>query len=87
MNTREDLVFREYLATERTDLAIDRTLISYLRTAMTMVVVGVSFMKLFKEHLFNYLGTIIMLISIGVIVVGIYRSYKLKIKLNKIFKK
>ncbi len=87
MKTKNDLLFREYLASERTDLAIDRTILSYIRTAMTIVVVGISLIKFFQEEYIHVLGSSLILTSIGLILVGFYRSYKLKNKIKKFFKR
>lgn len=87
MNIKEDLVFREYLATERTDLAIDRTILAYTRTAMTIIVVGISFIKLFRENFVQIIGSILIFVSICLILYGFYRSYRMKKRIKKFFKK
>lgn len=87
MKIRNDLVFREYLASERTDLAIDRTILAYIRTAMTTVVVGISLIKLFNEDLFRFLGFVLIITSVSLLIIGLFRSYKLKREIKKFLKK
>ena len=44
-----DLILRDHLALDRTVLANERTLLAYLRTALFLVVSGVSVVKLFPD--------------------------------------
>ncbi|MEK7495501.1 MAG: DUF202 domain-containing protein [Patescibacteria group bacterium] len=82
---KSDWIVRDYLAAERTDLAIDRTLLAYIRTAMTIVVVGISLIKLFQEKYIQQIGFILVILAIGLIIIGFFRTKKQKEKLKEDF--
>jgi len=81
-----DWIIRDYLAAERTNLAIDRTLLSYTRTGMTIIVVGISLMKLFQEKYLQKIGFILVVLAIGLIITGFFRTNQQKKKLKEDFK-
>jgi len=82
---KSDWIVRNYLAAERTDLAIDRTLLSYIRTGMTTIVVGISLMKFFTEIYIQQIGFVLIIFSIGLIIAGFFRTKKQKEKLKEEF--
>lgn len=82
---KSDWIVRDYLAADRTDLAIDRTLLSYIRTSMTVILVGISLIKLFKENYLHLIGFGLMFISVGLIVIGFLRTKNQKKKLKADF--
>jgi len=82
---KSDWIVRDYLAAERTDLAIDRTLLSYVRTGMTVVLVGISLIKLFQEKLLHQIGYVLAIFAVGLIIIGFFRTKKLKRKLEEDF--
>lgn len=55
----EQLILRDRLALDRTDLANERTLLAYLRTALMSLISGVTLIKLFADSpatvVFGYL--------------------------------
>jgi putative membrane protein len=71
---------RDLLAVERTDLAIDRTLLAYLRTSLTVVVVGVSFIKLFYTPILGIIGWLLIIIASVLFIFGVVRCANLKNK-------
>ena len=73
--TREVLILREQLAVDRTELANERTLLAYVRTALTLFVLGVSFLKipLFDSTAFSVQGWTFIPLGIVTIVVGTVR--------------
>ena len=83
---KTDWIVRDYLAAERTDLAIDRTLLSYIRTGMTIIVVGISLMKLFQEKYIQQIGFVLVIFAVGLIIVGFFRTRKQKEKLKADYK-
>ncbi len=66
------------LAANRTSLAIDRTILAYLRTSLTIIVVGVSFIKLFDGPFLSFMGWILIAFSFFLFVFGIKRCNKIK---------
>ncbi|WP_046314205.1 DUF202 domain-containing protein [Pontibacter korlensis] len=64
---------------ERTKLANERTFLAYMRTAMAMVLAGLTFIKVFEEDPF-YIGVGIAFIPVGMAVAafGYYRFARKK---------
>jgi len=86
MKIIKDLIVRDYLAAGRTDLAIDRTLLSYIRTGMTVIIVGISLIKLFNEDYLRLIGFLLVFFASVLIIIGFFRTKKQKEKLKEDFK-
>ncbi|HOP06363.1 MAG TPA: DUF202 domain-containing protein [candidate division Zixibacteria bacterium] len=71
-----DAVFRLHLANQRTFL-------SYLRTALTFFVAGVSFIKFFDSLLIEILGWVFVPLGIITTVIGIYRYNRIRVRLRQ----
>jgi len=67
-----------HYAYNRTTLANERTLLAYLRTALTLFVAGVSFIRFFGVELLAVLGFIFVGISIILVIFGFYGFIKVK---------
>ncbi|KKP66424.1 MAG: hypothetical protein UR68_C0020G0034 [Candidatus Roizmanbacteria bacterium GW2011_GWA2_35_19] len=83
---KTEWILRDYLAGERTGLSIDRTLLSYIRTAMTTTIVGISLIKLFDESYLHFIGLLLIIFALGLIVIGFLRTKSQKLKLKEDFK-
>lgn len=70
---KEELILRDHLAADRTTLANERTYLAYVRTSMTMFIVGVSLIKFFNSIIIQVIGGLFMLFSLGVFVLGSIR--------------
>ncbi len=69
---KEDLDLRECLALERTTLANERTFLSYARTAVMVLITGITVFKLFPETLIIFiLGWVAILLSVILFFVGL----------------
>jgi len=66
------------LSVERTKLAVDRTILAYLRTSLTIVVVGVSFIKLFDEPFLSVLGWMLIFFSLAILLYGVLKCRRIK---------
>lgn len=85
------LIARDWLAIDRTRLANERTLLAYLRTAMTTFLIGMSFVHLPYFHpdpeldrdLYTVFGWMLVATSIVVFVVGVYRFETVRRRLNR----
>jgi putative membrane protein len=71
---------RNDLAQVRTSLAVDRTILSYLRTSLTIVVVGISLLKFFDTYFLNIIGWILIASSIIIFIYGSRRCKKISRK-------
>jgi len=66
---KSDLILRDELAIDRTVLANERTLLSYVRLAITLIIAGISIVHFAMEKWFETIG--FLCIPIGIIA-GIY---------------
>jgi len=69
---------RDSLARCRTKLAVERTILSYLRTSLTIVVVAVSFIKFFDSIFLTTLGWILIGLAPILFVFGLVKCKKLE---------
>ncbi|WP_365325666.1 DUF202 domain-containing protein [uncultured Parabacteroides sp.] len=78
LKNHEEIILRDLLALERTRLANEQTLFSYIRTSLYLLTVG---MGIFEIEIIQHLRMVawICLVS-GVIlfIVGVYRYYHLR---------
>nr|MBI1231730.1 DUF202 domain-containing protein [Cytophagales bacterium] len=79
----EELIVRDFLARQRTKLANDRTLLSYIRTSLYFVVSGTALIKVEDLDNVKDLGYISFLISIMLVVLGFYNYFRLRRKLKR----
>lgn len=79
---REKIILRDYLALERTTLANERTLFSYLRSGVYLVIAGFAFLELKKYMDLEWLSYILFSSSLILFVFGITRFIILKRKLE-----
>jgi putative membrane protein len=81
--TTEDLILRDHLALDRTQLANERTLLSYLRTALMLAVAGATAVKFVGES-----PTVIvsgwLFIGLGIVVgaIGAWRFLTMQRDIN-----
>ena len=73
-----NLTLNDYLAIDRTVLANERTLLSYTRTALTMLVIGGTCIKLFDSVWIEIVGLIFLLAALGCFIVGWRRFLRMR---------
>lgn len=78
-----DLILRDWLAIERTKLANERTFLSYFRTALFILVSGVTILKIEELHPLLPMGYILVVLSPILLGIGLYRYIKVKRDLNQ----
>ena len=69
----KDLVLREYLALERTKLANERTLLTYIRTGLYFLVAGSTLGHLMETTFWDVAGVPLMVIGLIVGLLGAVR--------------
>ncbi|GGE11972.1 DUF202 domain-containing protein [Psychroflexus salis] len=81
----ERIILRDHLALERTKLANERTLLSYLRASLYLFLGGSALIGLNHEVLGNlkWVGNAGVFFSVLFLVIGIYRFVVLKKHLKK----
>jgi len=77
-----NLVLRDHLAIDRTVMANERTFLAYLRTAFSLLVVGLTIIK-FVEDL-QIVGQLLIPAGLLVIVVGVWRYKAIRDDLRRI---
>src|SRR5690606_4522076 len=80
-----EIILRDYLAIERTRLANERTLLSYIRSSLYLMLGGIAFFQLEIVPNFQYLAFASLSFSIIFLVIGIYRFMLLKKSLKKLY--
>ncbi len=82
---REEIILRDYLALERTKLANERTLLSYIRSSLYLLIGGIALIQLDGFERIKILGYISLALTVLFLVIGIYRYYKLNRHLNRYY--
>jgi len=79
---KSELILRDELAIDRTLLANERTVLSYLRGAVSLIIAGVTFVHFIDVGLLRYIGMSLIPIGLltGVIGVGRYRRMNQQIR-------
>lgn len=80
----EEMILRDYLALDRTVLANERTFLSYTRTAMALVIAGVTFIKFFDSLAMTITGLICVPIGLAVFAWGLYRYRQIHERIHAI---
>jgi putative membrane protein len=74
----KDLILRERLAIQRTFMANQTTLLSFIRTALYFLVAGLSIRGFFKLELLVYLEVIFFTISLVLLIYGLHNFFRNK---------
>lgn len=81
----ERVILRDYLAIERTRLANERTLLSYIKSSLYLLLGGITFLQLKNYPDLEYLGIIALVFSAIFFIIGIYRFTLLKKSLKRLY--
>lgn len=79
----QELIIRDYLARQRTALANDRTLLSYIRTSLYFLVSGTALFEVNNLSHISNLGYLAFGLSIAFLGFGVFSYFKIKQKLKK----
>lgn len=86
MINENDLTTRDWLAIERTKLANERTFLAYFRTFMVFLGSGITILKLeFLTDLKTF-GIVLTVISPLILIIGIFRLFRVKSTIKKHYK-
>jgi len=80
----EDLILRDELAIDRTLLANERTLLSYLRGAITLVIAGVSIIHFSQAGWFQAIGIACLPGGIATGIVGVLRYRQMNRSISRV---
>jgi putative membrane protein len=78
MPEKLDTAIRDRLARQRTELANERTLLSYIRTAMGFFIVGVPAVWWLELPGVQVLGVVSLVVGVGFLGVGVWRFFTIK---------
>lgn len=78
------MILRDHLAADRTTLSNQNTFLAYVRTALTLFVAGVTFVRFFGNTLIEIVGWVFIPIGIITFFVGLYRYNRLRVVLNRL---
>ncbi|MEX2349889.1 MAG: DUF202 domain-containing protein [Flavobacteriaceae bacterium] len=82
---KEKIILRDFLAMERTSLANERTLFSYIRASLYMGIGGVAILEYEGFATFSWLSYVVFGLSLVLIFIGVFRYRRLKKKLDKYY--
>lgn len=74
----DELIIRDYLAIQRTNLANERTLLSYINASIGLLVVGVSFIKFLDSWVLKFSGITFCIAAIVTYFIGSINYYRRK---------
>jgi putative membrane protein len=78
MPERSDTLVRDRLARQRTELANERTLLSYIRTAMGFFIVGIPAVWWLELPGVQALGVVSLVVGVAFLGVGVWRFFTIK---------
>lgn len=82
----DESLIREHLALERTKLANERTLLSYIRSSLYLFIGGLAILQIKEYSHVQWLGYLSLFICVIFISIGVYRYIHLNRKLYKLLR-
>lgn len=82
---QDEIILRDYLALERTKLANERTLLSYIRSSLYLLLGGIALIQLQGFESIKFLGYVSLTLTILLVIIGIYRFQKLNRQLKNYY--
>ena len=83
-NNKDNMILRDFLAVDRTDLANERTLLAYMRTFIGLLVSGVGLIKFIDDNTLIVIGYILSSVSPIILLLGIYRFLRVRKKIKNV---
>ena len=81
----KQVILRDYLAIERTRLANERTLLSYIRSSLYLLLGSIGFFQLKDFPNFKYLALVSLIFCVVFFVIGVFRFKLLKKSLKTLY--
>lgn len=82
---REKIILRDFLALERTSLANERTLFSYIRVSLYLVLAGIAFLKLEQFSSLFWAAYLAFGLSVVLMFFGLIRYRVLRKRLRQFY--
>ncbi|WP_228851304.1 DUF202 domain-containing protein [Aegicerativicinus sediminis] len=83
----EELITRDWLAIERTKLANERTFLAYFRTFFVFLGTGLTILKIELFYELKSFGLLLLISSPILLLIGIYRLFKVKKLIQQYYSK
>jgi len=82
---QEEIILRDYLAMERTKLANERTLLSYIRSSLYLLLGGIAIIQLDGFENIKFIGYISLFLTVLLVIIGVYRFQNLNKQLKNYY--
>jgi putative membrane protein len=82
---QEEIILRDYLAMERTKLANERTLLSYIRSSLYLLLGGIAIIQLEGFENIKFIGYISLFLTVLLVIIGVYRFQNLNKQLKNYY--
>jgi putative membrane protein len=82
---QDEIILRDYLAMERTKLANERTLLSYIRSSLYLLLGGIALIQLQGFENIKFLGYVSLVLTVVLVIIGVYRFQKLNRQLKNYY--
>ena len=84
--SENEMILRDHLAKDRTILANQRTLLSFLRTGLYLVVSAIAVFNVQVLEGISQLGYVLIGFSVLTVAFGIFNYYRFKKRINDLYK-
>lgn len=84
-HNRDRLTLRDHLALERTRLGNERTLLSYIRSSLYLLIGGIALVQVEGHGNLRYVGYLALAFCVLSIMVGYYRFHRLRKQLDRYY--
>lgn len=81
----EPLILRDHLALERTRLSNERTLLSYIRSSLYLLIGGIALIQIEGYGDLRYVGYFALLLCVLFALVGFFRFVRLRDQLDRYY--
>jgi putative membrane protein len=81
---KKEITLRDRLAVERTEQANERTLLAYARTALTLIIAGLTFVHFFQKGLVWAIGLAFIPLGLVIAAVGYIRYRRRRQEMRKV---
>jgi putative membrane protein len=78
------MTLRDRLAADRTNLSSQNTFLAYIRTALTLFVAGVTFIRFFDQRVVEIIGWAFIPTGVVTFFVGFFRYNRFRILLKRL---
>lgn len=82
----DEKLLREHLALERTKLANERTLLSYIRASLYLLLGGLALLQIKEYEQVKWIGYLSLFICVAFVLVGFSRYIALERRLHKLLR-